>query len=278
MYLTFAVRPYINFTASPPLPIISMPYAGVLFNLTCVVELISAIDVPVTVSDLRWTREDDPLPNTSRITIFPFNMSSRMYESSIMFNPLSNQNSGGDNGTYTCLAMVQPTASMSYIDGGTFKGTQTLTVEGKFPVVSLIPFLSLSTLSPLCTCLSPDPIPTSVEITDSGDAELEQEYTLTCHVTVVEGLIVNPRVEWYGTTNITDDNDHTLSEPVTQGLVTSRTLTFKSLRTSLARMYECRGIVNIPSIALSGVTNSSMFPVVVKGMQVNIYPAPMHMS
>ena len=92
---------------------------------------------------------------------------------------------------------------------------------------------------------------------------------------MVEGLIVSPQVDWYpGAINITEDDDRILGEPVTQGLVTSRTLTFKSLRTSLAGVYECRGIVNIPTIDISGATNSSTFKVVVKGMQVQFYQFP----
>ena len=80
---------------------------------------------------------------------------------------------------------------------------------------------------------------------------------------------MSPQVDWYrGEMKIAEDDDHILGEPVTGGGVTSRTLTFKSLRTSLAGVYECKGSVNIPSIGISGVTNSSVFPVVVKGMKV----------
>lgn len=82
---------------------------------------------------------------------------------------------------------------------------------------------------------------------------------------------MSPQVNWYyGTTNITGDNNHILNEPVTQGTVTSRTLIFKSLRTSLAGMYECRASIKIPSVNISSVANNSIFQVVVKGIYASL--------
>ena len=113
----------------------------------------------------------------------------------------------------------------------------------------------------------------SVEITDSGVSEGGQEYNLTCQVTVVEGLTVKPAVDWFrGTTHITaSDANYILSGTETEGTVTSRTLTFRLLRTSLAGMYECRGKVVVSSVGISNAMNSSSFIVVAKGAaQYNI--------
>ena len=86
-------------------------------------------------------------------------------------------------------------------------------------------------------------------------------------MTVVEGLTVEPAVDWFqGTTSITaSDANYILSGTETEGTVTSRTLTFRPLRTSLAGMYECRGRVIVSSVGISDATNSSSFIVVAKG-------------
>ena len=50
-----------------------------------------------------------------------------VYDSSIVFNPLSNMQSGGDDGNYTCSAQV---LNDTYITGSNNSGTETITVEG----------------------------------------------------------------------------------------------------------------------------------------------------
>ena len=86
-------------------------------------------------------------------------------------------------------------------------------------------------------------------------------------MTVVEGLIVEPAVDWFqGGTPINGSNaNYILSEAETEGTVTSRTLTFRPLHTSMAGMYECRGRVVVSSVGISDATNSSSFLLVVKG-------------
>ena len=125
----------------------------------------------------------------------------------------------------------------------------------------------------LFSSLYTEPVPTSVVITDFGVSEGGQEYNLTCQVTVVEGLTVEPAVDWFqGATPITaSDGNYLLSEAETQGTVTYRTLTFRLQRTSLAGMYECRGKVVVSSVGISNAINSSSFLVVIKGAaQYNI--------
>ena len=105
-------------------------YSGTEFTLTCVVELVSEVDTNVTVLTA-WNKNGSMISNTGRIsvdgvaiqnTIFMF-----VYESKVVFNPLSNMESGGDDGVYTCSAEVQ---NDEYITGSSSSGTQRLAVEG----------------------------------------------------------------------------------------------------------------------------------------------------
>ena len=93
---------------------------------------------------------------------------------------------------------------------------------------------------------------------------------MTCRVTVVEGLLFIPTVDWlWVAMPVAVNDDYILSEAVTKGTVTSRTLTFRSLRTSLAGMYECRGSVFAPSFGITNASNSSSLSVIVKGNKPN---------
>ena len=58
----------------------------------------------------------------SQSTIFMY-----VYESNVVINPLSNMESGGDDGVYTCSAEVQ---NDEYITGSGSSGSQTIAVEG----------------------------------------------------------------------------------------------------------------------------------------------------
>ena len=51
-----------------------------------------------------------------------------VYLSMVVFDPLSNQNTGGDDGNYTCSAQIQNT---TYIIGSDGNSSETLIVEGK---------------------------------------------------------------------------------------------------------------------------------------------------
>ena len=114
-----------------PVDLSSTPlYSGTVFTLTCVVELVSEVDTTVTVLT-SWNKDGSMISSTSRISVdseavqnitFMF-----LYESDVVFNPLSNMESGGDDGDYTCSAEVQ---NDTYITGSINSGTQTIAVEG----------------------------------------------------------------------------------------------------------------------------------------------------
>jgi len=96
-------RPQITISGSPTNVSFS---AGILFNLTCYIQLDPAVDTEINVTGM-WNRSGTPLLNDGRITVFgTFASASNQlhYQTQVQFNPLS----GVDDGLYTCEAVVEP--------------------------------------------------------------------------------------------------------------------------------------------------------------------------
>ena len=106
-------------------------YSGTVFTLTCIVELIPEVDTTVSVLTT-WSKDGMNITNTSRITVDSVAVHDTtitfIYESDIVFNPLSNMASGGDDGQYTCSAQVKDS---EYITGSSNSFTQDIIVEGQ---------------------------------------------------------------------------------------------------------------------------------------------------
>ena len=106
-------------------------YSGTVFSLICVVVLVTEVDTTVTVLT-SWYKDGSIISSTNRISVD--SMASQniflvnVYESSVVFNPLSNMESGGDGGNYTCSAQVQDD---DYITGSATNITETLEVDSK---------------------------------------------------------------------------------------------------------------------------------------------------
>ena len=103
-------------------------YSGTVFSLICVVELVPEVDTPLTVLT-SWHKDGSRMSSSERISVASIasQTSRSMYDSNVTFNPLSNQQSGGDDGKYTCSAEVQ---NVQYITGNDSSGSQTIAVEG----------------------------------------------------------------------------------------------------------------------------------------------------
>ena len=118
---------------SPVNPSSTTLYSGTVFTLTCIVRLVSEVDTTVIVSTT-WSKNEMDITDTDdRITVDSIAVHNTnityIYESDIIFNPLSNMTSGGDNGQYTCSALVEDS---DYITGSSNNSaTQTITVEGQ---------------------------------------------------------------------------------------------------------------------------------------------------
>ena len=106
-------------------------YSGTMFTLTCIVELISEVDTTVSVITT-WSKDGMNITNISRITVDSVAVhdttTTFIYESDIIFNPLSNMTSEGDDGQYTCSAQVKDS---EYINGSSNSFTQDTIVEGQ---------------------------------------------------------------------------------------------------------------------------------------------------
>ncbi len=82
----------------------------------------------------------------------------------------------------------------------------------------------------------------SIILPPSVMAKAGQSLSLTCNVTVVEHLMVDPVLEWV------DSSGNTLPamDTVTSGVVSTRTIQFNPLLTSHGGRYSCRAYVFIP--------------------------------
>ena len=107
MFLSSVPAP-IAVTITPPVDEI---IAGFSFNLTCTVELSSAVDIPVTVNT-EWTRSDRVMfMPASTIPAVMVNITT--YTSTITFD-------AANNGSYTCNATIT--------DGGATSESTDITV------------------------------------------------------------------------------------------------------------------------------------------------------
>ena len=92
-------------------------------------------------------------------------------------------------------------------------------------------------------------IKTSVSSTSPSVAGYN--YTLTCTVTLIEGMLDTPRVWWTDADGqlITSMGDIVLYDPVTSGLTTNLTLYFDPIRATDGGRYNCMASVSSPALA-----------------------------
>ena len=97
-----------------------------------------------------------------------------------------------------------------------------------------------------------------VEITPEEPSTAGSEHTLICRVTSTENLFSSPDVVWMNGTEELDSGDAiTMGQAVTEGSVTTRSLTFNPLRTSLGGMYTCMAAINIPDAFVAVMNTAS---------------------
>ena len=122
--------PELNVTFSGSLPFNSL-YSATVFKLTCVVELGPHVNTPVTVLTT-WSKNGRDLSNDSRITVdskATQNSSNiTVYESSVVFDPLSNTRTGTDSGNYMCSVEIMDS---EFVSGVGLKANKTTNVKGQ---------------------------------------------------------------------------------------------------------------------------------------------------
>ena len=93
----------------------------------------------------------------------------------------------------------------------------------------------------------------------AGSTTAGELLTLTCRVTVVEGLTVQPDVEWVdsGGSVVTSVNDVTVGSVMRSSNVSTLVLEFNPLHTLHGGQYTCKATINIQSIDVSGLSGNS---------------------
>ena len=78
-----------------------------------------------------WTGPDGSMLNNTRISITEASLTvPLMYESRVMFDPLSDDTE--DGGTYTCMATVSPVEKEEYILTGSNNNTISIDISGNY--------------------------------------------------------------------------------------------------------------------------------------------------
>ena len=88
----------------------------------------------------------------------------------------------------------------------------------------------------------------AVTVTGNTRGRAGQQFSLTCIVTTMKYLIVQPTVQWSGSSTSVGSSGVTESDNTLSGIVSAKTLTFNPLRTSHGGEYTCQAVVSISSI------------------------------
>ncbi len=110
--------------------------------------------------------------------------------------------------------------------------------------------------------------PPEISVLSAPISEAGQSVSLSCTVTVVENLIVNPHIEWMkvGSSTINDLNSTEMNTVVSE-TVSTLNVSFDPLLTSHAGQYQCRTSANISDV-----------PVVFNNITTSLYVASKFLS
>ena len=104
----------------------SRTYAGTNFNLTCTIELNTAVDTPVVINNT-W-HGPVVIPAGTRVVASAPTGTGARYQNILMFRPLNTS----DSGNYTCEVTVSPSPESQFIITSTAgRGTLSVTVQGE---------------------------------------------------------------------------------------------------------------------------------------------------
>ena len=111
-----------------------------------------------------------------------------------------------------------------------------------------------------------------VAIDTADSATAGEMLTLICRVTLVEGLTVQPDVEWMdsgGSAIMNGVNNVTVGNVSRSGRESTLDLEFSPLQTFHGGQYTCRAIIDIQSINVTGLSGSSSQNVTVQSKHCN---------
>ena len=176
-----------------------------------------------------------------------------IYKSILVFNPLSNMDTGGDIGNYTCSVTIQDS---EYISGTNNTATQTLRVKG-------IHFICRHTINFFIHSL--DLSPPRINVKPKGNPTAGETYSLECSVETEKGVrSTDISITWTTPSGASIKTENL----TTNGTVTKGTLAFSPLNTSHSGEYICTGRISAESV---GVNVSNNFSIVVNVLSKSIY-------
>ena len=104
----------------------SRTYAGTNFDLTCTIELNTAVDTPVVINST-WHGPVVIATGPRVVASAPTGTGAR-YQTILMFRPLNTS----DSGNYTCEVTVSPSPESQFINASTAgRDTLSISVQGK---------------------------------------------------------------------------------------------------------------------------------------------------
>ena len=228
--------------------------AGTPLTLTCTTILSQFVDDGEEVNTV-WTgpamTELSSGPQTNITNAVDF---TPPYVSELTISPL---NDAVDNGNHSCTVTITPRSGRENA-----LTASTPVTEGQLVIVaskSISPLPSISKYS-ICFFLLTALAAPMVAITTTGSASAGDMLTLTCRVTVVEDLAVQPDVEWVdsgGSAVMSGVNDVTVGNVMRSGRESTLDLEFIPLHTSHGAHYTCSATINIQSIGISDLSGSS---------------------
>ena len=237
-------------------------YSGTVFTLTCVVVVVPEVDTTVTVLT-SWSKGGSMISSTDRVSVDTMAQQSMfhmiVYDSGIVFNPLSNMELGGDDGNYTCSAQVQDD---DYVTGSNSSGTQTIAVEGQYNSVLVVKIYMSSVYHTLHS--TPDLGLPLVTVRSGGSSTAGESLTVECIVETVEGVRSEDiSIQWMGPDGSEPSGDNIeIGELTTDStrdyVITTGRLVFSPLHTSDRGQYTCTGRIRADSVEVNLSNSSSL--------------------
>ncbi len=104
--------------------------------------------------------------------------------------------------------------------------------------------------------------PPVISVVSAPISEAGQSVSLTCTVTVIENVIVNPHIELIkvGGSTITNSQNTSVINTEVSGSVSTLNVSFDPLLTSHAGQYQCRASIDISDVlSVSSNTTTSLY-------------------
>lgn len=209
------------------------------------VQLAPAVDSTVVVNS-SWVRPADG--GGVRVEeVAVTRIDSNLYQASVVFNPLIST----DAGNYTCTVTVE--AASMLINGTSVEGTYSLVPLGESQIIRTLKCIHVMQCVMLTDAAEP-----AITISPDGPTTVGMDVVLQCIVTVVEGLVVAPTVEW-----VLYPGNATISEnTTTDGSMYQRDIEFNPLQALHGGLYVCSTSVSIPNTSIPFISNNQSYSLI----------------